>query len=275
MEKGSVIVTGASRGLGLAIASRLAADGRRVVLVARDRARGEAALTQVKDGELLLADLSRMAGVRRLADEVRTRYPDLNLLINNAGVSKFAREVTQEGFEVTFATNHLAPFLLSNLLLVTMAANSAQIVNISSEQHRFVRAIPWDDLQGEKNFQPIERYSLTKLYNILFTRELARRAEGSGVSVNAVSPGFLRTDLGRDARGGFGLFLKLAWPFQQPPAKGAESVMAVLASGRSGAYFKGRKETPPSALALDDDAAARLWDVSSRAAAVSSATSDP
>ncbi len=262
MGKGSVLVTGASRGLGLAIASRLAAEGRRVGLVARDRTRGERAATQVENGELLVADLSLMAQVRGLAEEVRTKFPDLNVLINNAGVSKFARAVTEEGLEVTFATNHLAPFLLSNLLLDMLTANQAQIVNVSSEQHRFVRAIPWDDLQGERNFQPIERYSLTKLYNILFTRELARRTRDRGLLVNCLSPGFLRTDLGREATGAFKVFLALALPIRRPPDVGAEAVAHALDATTTGAYFRGKKEAPPSKLALDDAAATRLWEVS-------------
>ena len=163
--------------------------------------------------------------------------------------------VTPDGLETTFATNHLGPFLLTNLLL------PRKVINIASEQHRFVRAIPWDDMQGEWRFQPIEQYSLTKLYNILFTRELARRAVGR-VQVNAVSPGFLRTDLGRDARGGFRVFLTLARPFQQPPEKGADSVIQVLDSVVNGAYFRRGKQVAPSAIAQDDHAGARLWKIS-------------
>ena len=238
------LVTGGTRGLGKAIATRLSDRGWRVVIAGRDAHKAD-----------LVADLSRLDDVRRLAAEVKALYPDLMLLVNNAGVSKGSRVVTPDGLETTFATNHLAPFLLTNLLL------PSKVINIASEQHRFVRAIPWDDLQGERRFRPIEQYSLTKLYNVLFTRELARRAAGR-VQVNAVSPGFLRTDLGREARGGFRVFLTLAQPFQQPPEKGAESLMPVLDSELTGAYFRSGKQVVPSALAQDEDAGARLWKIS-------------
>lgn len=242
----SILVTGASKGLGKSIAARLTQMGRPVVAVTRDD-----------------ADLSRMGEVRRLAEDIASRHADLDVLINNAGVSKFTREVTPDGFETTFATNYLAPFLLTNLLLPVLARNKGVVVNVGSEQHRWVRAIPWDDLQGERRFQPIEQYSLTKLYLLLFTRDLARRSPG--VIVSCVSPGFLRTDLGRDAKGLFRVFLTLARPFQQSPERGAEAVIQAIDAGATGAYFRGMQHVAPSKLALDDAAAARLWELSSNA----------
>ena len=236
----TIVVTGASRGLGKAVATRLSA-----VPVTR------------ADG-----DMSRMDDVRRLASLIAERYPDLNVLINNAGVSKFDRVVTSDGLETTFATNYAAPFLLTNLLLPTLARNAGVIVNVTSEQHRFVRAIPWDDLQAEKRWRPIEQYSLTKLYLVLFTRELAKRAPS--ITATCVSPGFLRTDLGREARGSFRVFLTLARPFQRSPERGAEAVVAAMNSSVSGAYFRGTRQAPPSKLALDDSTAARLWELSAR-----------
>ncbi len=233
----SILVTGTSHGLGKAIAQRLP-----VISINRSE-----------------ADLSRIDDVRRIAEGIAARHPDLQVLINNAGVSKFAHEVTPDGLETTFAVNYMAPFLLSNLLLPVLARNRGSIVNIGSEQHRWVRAIPWDDLQGERRFQPIEQYSLTKLYLVLFTRELARRAPN--VIVSCVSPGFLRTGLGREARGSFRIFLALARPFQQPPERGAEAVLNVLDQRATGAYFRGTKQVVPSKLAQDDAAAARLWEL--------------
>jgi NAD(P)-dependent dehydrogenase (short-subunit alcohol dehydrogenase family) len=239
----SILVTGASRGLGKAIAARLTQAGTSVVAVTRDD-----------------ADLSRMDEVRRLAENVAARHPDLEVLINNAGLSKFTREVTPEGLETSFAVNYMAPFVLSHLLLPVLAHNRGMVVNIGSEQHRWVRAIPWDDLQGERRFEPIQQYSLTKLYLVLFTRELARRAPE--VVASCVSPGFMRTDLGRDARGVFRVFLTLARPFQSSAGEGAVAVTDVLNRRVTGGYFRGTKQVAPSRLALDDAAAARLWELS-------------
>ena len=239
----TVLVTGASRGLGRAVATRLADMGQSVVSVTRED-----------------ADLSRLEDVRRLGREVIARHPDLEALFNNAGVSKFTREITSDGLETTFATNYVAPFVLSNILLPVLIRNRGTILNIGSEQHRWVRAIPWDDLQADKQFRPIEQYSLTKLYLVLFTRELARRAPE--VVVSCVSPGFLRTDLGRQAKGSFRIFLGLARPFQQSPDQGADVVTQALGQRVSGAYFRGAKQVAPSKLALDDTAAAKLWDLS-------------
>ena len=242
----SILITGASRGLGKATASRLAQMGKSVVTVTRED-----------------ADLSRMADVRRLAAQVASRHPDLDVLINNAGVSRFTRDVTPEGFETTFATNYMAPFLLSSLLLPVLTRNGGSIVNIGSEQHRWVRAIPWDDMQGELRFRPIEQYSLTKLYLLMFTRELARRAPN--LVVSCVSPGFLRTDLGREARGGFRVFLALSRPFRRSAERGAQNVIAALNQRVTGAYFRGSTSVAPSKLAQNGSAASRLWNLSADA----------
>lgn len=239
----TVVITGAGGGLGKAIATQLTEAGNPVLALTR------------RD-----ADLSRMDEVRRLAQDIVARCPDVEALINNAGVSKFTREVTPDGFEVTFATNYLAPFLLSNLLLPALTRNRGVIINIGSEQHRWVRAIPWDDLQGERSFNPIERYSLSKLYLTLFTRELARRA--ADVVVSCVSPGFLRTNLGREARGSFRVFLALTRPLRRPANAGAAAVVQELRERASGAYFRGTRMVAPSKLALDDAASARLWGLS-------------
>jgi NAD(P)-dependent dehydrogenase (short-subunit alcohol dehydrogenase family) len=236
----TILVTGAGGGLGKALVTRLGAVG----------------VTRA-DG-----DLARIGEVRRLALEVAARYPDLEVLINNAGVSKFTPEVTADGLESTFAVNFMAPFVLSNMLLPVLARNHGMVVNVGSEQHRWVRGIPWDDLQGERRFQPIEQYSLTKLYLLMFTRELARRAPE--VVVSCVSPGFLRTGLGREARGWFRAFLTVARPFQQSPERGAEVVGRVIDRRVSGAYFRGTTQVEPSQRALDEAAAARLWELAAR-----------
>ncbi len=141
-------------------------------------------------------------------------------------------------------------------------------MTVSSEQHRWVPKIPWDDLQSERSFQPIQVYNLTKLYNILFTMELARRAASRGVTVNCLSPGFLRTDLGREAKGFFRLFLRLSRSFQKSPSAGAAAVIKVAESDVTGHYFKGAQLAEPSALGKDPIAAARLWEISSNLAAL-------
>lgn len=216
----TVLVTGATRGIGKAVAMGLAQTSATVVMVVRDPDRGAAAADEIRaasqgaEVHLLVGDMASLSDVRRIAAQVIARHRGLCLLVNNAGVSKFSREVTDDGLERTFATNHLASFLLSNLLLELLAQNApARIVNVTSEQHRWVRSIPWDDLQAESAFRPIEVYNLTKVYNILFTAELARRVQDRGITVNCVSPGFLHTDLGREATGFFRLFLGLSRPF--------------------------------------------------------------
>lgn len=237
-------------------------------MVVRDPDRGADAADEIRaarqdiEVHVLVGDLSSINDVRRIAAEVVARHQGLCLLVSNAGVSKFSREVTEDGLERTFATNHLAPFLLSNLLLERLARNPARIVNVTSEQHRWVRSIPWDDLQAERAFRPIEVYNLTKLYNILFTAELARRVQDRGVAVNCVSPGFLRTDLGREATGFFRLFLGLSRPFRKPPEVGAAAVIKVAEAEGTGGYFRGTAQVEPSLLARDSWAAARLWELS-------------
>jgi NAD(P)-dependent dehydrogenase (short-subunit alcohol dehydrogenase family) len=239
----TILVTGAGGGLGKALANRLTGVGRPVVGVTRSD-----------------ADLSEMDEVRSLARDIASRHPDLDVLINNAGISKFTRQVTRDGLEATFAVNYMAPFVLSRLLLPVLTRNQGAIMNIVSEQHRWVRGIPWDDLHAARRFRPIEQYSLTKLYLLMFTRELARRAPD--VVVSCASPGFLRTGLGREARGSFRVFLTLARPLQRSPERGAQAVVDALDQRLTGAYFRGGKQAAPSKLAQDDPAARRLWELS-------------
>jgi NAD(P)-dependent dehydrogenase (short-subunit alcohol dehydrogenase family) len=236
----TILVTGAGGGLGRAIGTRL----------------GAATITR-EDG-----DLSRMSEVHRLARQIAQRYPDLQVLINNAGTSRFTLQLTPEGLETTFATNYMAPYVLSNLLLPVLQRNRGTIVNVGSEQHRWVRAIPWEDMQCASRWKPVEQYSLTKLYLVMFSRELARRAPA--ITSVCVSPGFLQTNLGRYAVGGFRLFLALARPLQRSPEHGAEAVIHAMQSKASGAYFRGKQEIAPSKLALDRASAARLWELGAR-----------
>jgi NAD(P)-dependent dehydrogenase (short-subunit alcohol dehydrogenase family) len=265
------VVTGFTSGIGQVTAARLAQTGATVVGVARDAGRAESAARAIRAQggrvDVLLADLSELAQVRRVAGEVADRYEGVDVLVNNAGVAKFRREVTVDGLETTFATNHLAPFLLTNLLRDKLIVRSpARVVTVASSVHARVKTIPWDDLQGERRFDPNFAYSLSKLFNILFTAELARRLAGTGVTANSVHPGFLRTALAREAAGGYRLFFAMARPFQQGPEAGADTTVYVATApeltGVTGAYFAKRAPVEPTALARDEASARRLWEIS-------------
>src|SRR5215212_3378073 len=205
MDEKICLITGATSGIGKATAIGLADMGARVVMVGRDRGRGEAALAEIKERsanasvDLLLADLSSQEEVRWLADEFKEAHPRLDVLINNAGVIRSKRVASADGIEMTFAVNHLAHFLLTNLLLELLKATApSRIVNVSSGEQRN-GTIDFDDLQGEKGYKTAKAYGQSKLANILFTYELARRLEGTGVSTNCLHPGAgVRTNLGSE-----------------------------------------------------------------------------
>jgi NAD(P)-dependent dehydrogenase (short-subunit alcohol dehydrogenase family) len=267
------VVTGVTAGIGRVTAARLAERGATVVGVARDPAKGAATAEQVRRiggrMEVLTADLSELAQVRRLAKEIAERYDRVNVLVNNAAVAKFRREATADGLETTFATNHLAPFLLTNLLRDRLVAGApARVVTVSSSVHSRIREIPWDNLQGERKWDPNGAYSLSKLLNILFTDELARRLDGTGVTANSVHPGFLRTELAREATGTYRVFFSLVRPFQKGPEAGADTVVYAATAPElatvTGRYIAKHGPIEPSALASDRAAAQRLWQVSAQ-----------
>lgn len=270
----TALVTGASSGLGKAIAQALAAAGVRVLLLARDRGRGEAAQAELIEAtgnrsvDLLLADLSSQAEIRRLAAEVRARTDSLHFLVNNAGTAFRERGLTVDGVERTLAVNHLAPFLLTNLLLdLLRAAAPARVVTVGT---RIDTAMDFDDLNWERRpYRMMAAYGQSKLGNIHFTRELARRLQGSGVTANCVFPGVFRSNLG-GTDGAQGLFWKsvallLGWALT-PPEKAAKRVLYLLTSpdvaAVSGAYFGDRKPIPVPAQADDAVANRRLWRLS-------------
>jgi NAD(P)-dependent dehydrogenase (short-subunit alcohol dehydrogenase family) len=214
------LVTGASSGIGAATARALVQRGATVVGVAR----GAVAIDGV---ESLTADLAVLDDVRELADKLRGRYGRIDVLINNAGVAKFRRELTPDGFERTFATNHLGPFLLTNLLKESLA--DGRVITVSSSGHRQVKSLDWDTLPTGGAFGSLATYNVTKLLNVLFTAELARR----GATANCADPGFVRTNLGREATGGFALFLKASAVFQARPDKGGAHLGPPRLRGRS------------------------------------------
>lgn len=262
------VVTGANAGIGRATAVALARMGARVGMVSRSRERGEAARAEVarESGsaavELFVADLSVQAEVRRLAAEIRERCDRLDVLVNNAAVYARRRTLSPDGIELQLAVNHLAPFLLTRLLLELLERSApARVVTVSSEAHRAV-ALEWDDLQGERRYGGLRAYGAAKLANLLFTRELARRTAETGVAANAVHPGVVGTEL---LFGGWGP-LRLLGRFMRTPAEGARVVVRAASapelSGITGRYFRDEREIRPSAAALDDEAARRLWRVS-------------
>jgi retinol dehydrogenase 12 len=267
------LVTGATSGIGKETAVRLAMLGANVILVARTAARGEMAGEEIRRRvplgriEAVTADLSSLAEVRRLAEEVVARYDRLDVLVNNAGVIMPRRQSTADGLETTFATNHLGPFLLTNLLRRLLERSApARIVTVSSAAHKQVRTISWDGLPRGAPDGHRQAYPVSKLLNILFTAELARRLTGTGVTANCLHPGFVRSDLGRDVTGVLGALVRLILPFQPGPARGAETSVYLASSPEvtdvTGRYFVKCKPTEPSALARDSQTAARLWTLS-------------
>ena len=276
MKGQTVVVTGGNSGIGLETAAALTAMGARVLVTARNADRGRAAVAEIADRtpgarvQLVVFDLADLSSVRRGAAEILEQAPRLDVLVNNAGVVLSERRVTVDGYEATFATNHLGPFLLTNLVLDRLRASApARVVNVASTAHNSARkGIPFDDLQSEGRYRGMRVYGQSKLANILFTNELARRLEGTGVTANSLHPGTVRTGYGADgdARGLLAVGLKVSGPFFLSPAKGARTSVYLASSaevdGVSGQYFVKCKPRTPRSWARDPEAAQRLWRVS-------------
>ena len=273
MSGKTCLVTGATSGIGEVAAVELARKGARIVLVGRDRSRAEATSAKIRkeagnpEVEYLLADLSSQAEVRKLAGEIRARCPRLDVLVNNAGAMFTNRRTSVDGFEMTFALNHLAYFLLTNLLLDTLKAGApSRIINVASDAHRFVSKVDFDDPQGAKKYGGWHAYSQSKLANILFTFELARRLAGTGVTVNCLHPGFVATNF-TAGNGGMGWLLRRAASlFALTIDEGAKTTIYLASSpeveGITGRYFAKEKPAGPTKAALDEAAAGRLWTLS-------------
>jgi len=267
------LVTGATSGIGAATATALAGRGAHVVLVARDLDRGRAAAEAITTGhrgarlDVLGCDLARMADVRRLARTVENSYGRLDVLINNAGVVNFAHRITVDGFEHTFAVNHLAPFLLTTLLRPALGVPAeARVLTVTSDNHKTVTTVAWDDLHREHGYRPLQVYNRTKLMNVWFTHTLAGALANTPITANCLSPGFVRTNLARDATGPFRAFIRLAAPFQTSAKTAAGGVVhlacAPEVSGHSGGYYRKARLAQARGLAHDTQAAARLWRLS-------------
>ncbi len=267
------LITGATSGIGLETARSLSAHGAHVFMVARSAARGEpvrAALAAETRGQvdLLCADLSRLADVRTLAKDAQSKIARLDLLINNAGVITRGREVTPDGFDTQFAVNHLAPFLLTNLLLDLLRRSApARIVNVAS-QVESMGTIDFADLQGERNYDRIRAYTQSKLANVLFTYELSRRLQGTGVTANCLHPGVIATKL-LDAFTGRSGPARLITRLRYDGARnGADAVLNVATNpdlaGVSGRYFHELTPQASSNRSYDEDLARKLWSVSAQ-----------
>ena len=268
----TVLVTGATSGIGRATALGLATMGAHVAITGRDRGRTEDAAREIRaaggrDVDVFVADLSSQAQVRRLASEVLEGLSRIDVLVNNVGGYWNTRHVTADGLERTFALNHLAPFLLTNLLLDRLERSApARVVTVASNAHATGR-IDFDDLQGEQSYSGGRAYSQSKLANVLFTYQLARRLRGSAVTANVLHPGVVRTSFGAEdpAR-----IQRLLVPFLRPvmksPAQGAATSIHLASAPEleqvSGRYFANRRPTRSSARSYDQAVAARLWEAS-------------
>ena len=263
MHGKTVVITGASAGIGAAAARQLKAMGATVVPVGRS-AEKMAAVGRGLGVEPLLADFSRLDEVRRLAGAILERCPRVDVLVNNAGGILWERRETRDGHETQFQVNHLAPFLLTHLLRQRLVASApARIVTTSSTAHRRGR-IDLEDLDSRKRYSPWAAYSMTKLANMLFTRELARRLAGTGVTATCFHPGVIASDFGRGH-----WFAELLWKtplprFLKTPEQGAETLVFLASSpdvaGRSGGYYADRRTAEPASQGQDDAMARRLWE---------------
>jgi retinol dehydrogenase-14 len=274
----TVLVTGASGGIGRATALGLATRGAHLAITGRDRGRTEGAARELRAAgggqggqvDVFVADLSSQSEVRRLADEALQRLSRIDVLVNNVGGYWSTRHVTADGLERTFALNHLAPFLLTNLLLERLErSRPARVVTVASNAHAQGR-IDFDDLQGERSWSGARAYSQSKLANVLFTYELARRLQATSVSsvtANALHPGVVRTGFGAEDPGGVQRrFIPLMRPFMKAPAKGATTSIRLASAPElervTGQHFANGKPKRSSERSYDEAVAARLWKVS-------------
>jgi len=270
-----VLITGATSGIGLAAAVELARRGAQLVMIARSETKANEAVRRIRTAagdaavvDTLLADLASQSSIREVASKALAQYPTIQVLINNAGAVYGVRRLSPDGIELTWAVNHLAPFLLTTLLLDRLKTSApARIVTTSSGAHQGAR-IPFADLNAEGSWgrSGFPRYGETKLANILFTSELARRLEGTGVTANSFHPGFVASNFNRDNGPLMRIGMALSRPFARSAQKGAETLVWLVdseaAGDVSGGYFFDMRPVTPSPAATDPEAALRLWNVS-------------
>ena len=274
MAQSVIVITGATSGIGEVAADRLAAKGAKIVFVARDRARGEETLKHLRaisggaDHRAHYADLSRLSEMRRVADEISQSEPVIDILVNNAGALFNTRQLTDDGLEMTFALNHMSYFVITNLLRPRLRAG-ARIVSTASDAHKGAR-LDFSDLQSAHNYSGFGVYGRSKLCNILFTRELARRLGGTGVTANCLHPGFVATRFGDESGGIMSFAVRAAKNFALSPEQGAATIIYLASSpdvtNVSGEYFYKCKPAVPTAEARNDSDAKKLWDISAELA---------
>ena len=276
MQGKTVVITGATSGIGQVAALELARMGARVVFTARNAAKGADTLSKLEAANpdakpaLVVGDLSLIAGMKAVGAELASAAPTIDVLINNAGAFFEKREVTADGLERTFAVNHMAYFVVTELLRPNLAGD-ARIVSTASVAHNFGR-LDFDDLQSARHYRRagMEAYGTSKLLNILWTRELARRLSGSGATANCVHPGGVNTGFGDNNSGLIGAVFKLGKRFMLTPAQGADTIIYLASSpevaSQTGGYWTKQRRVEPAAAARDDDAGRRLWRESARIA---------
>ncbi len=278
MQGKVIVITGATSGIGQVAAERLAGMGARLVLVARNEVRGEAALARLREHapgiahRIHYADLSRLAEMKRVAAEIAAAESRIDVLINNAGALFSSRHVTEDGLELTFNTNHMAYFVLTHGLRERLIASApARVVNTASDAHNGAQ-LDFDDLQSANGYSGFKVYGRSKLCNILYTRELARRWAGTGITANCLHPGFVATRFGDQSGGLLSYGVRIAKTFAISPQKGADTLVYVASSPEvanvSGGYFYKCRPTTPSKEAQDDAAAQRLWVETARLAGI-------
>ena len=278
------LVSGANAGIGKEAALGLAGLGATVVLLCRNEERGAEAMDEIKrrsgNGSLhlLVADLASQSEIRRVAAEYLQRFERLDVLVNNAGIlGSDQRELNEDGLEMTFAVNHLAPFLLTNLLLERLKSSApARIITVSSISHaQWDSVIDFEDLQNERGYKPHSAYSQTKLQNVYFTYELARRLKGTGVTANCLHPGMVTTSLFRNMNPGMKFVMLLISPLFVNPEQGAETIIYLASSPDvadiTGGYFKKRKQVRSSKVSYDEERAQLLWEISESLSGLNSA----
>jgi NAD(P)-dependent dehydrogenase (short-subunit alcohol dehydrogenase family) len=263
MATKTILITGSTDGIGKQTALDLAKTGATILLHGRNPARGERVLHEIRKAtgngriEIFIADLASLKQVRSLAEQVYQKHNTLNVLINNAGVYENTRKITQEGFEMSFAVNHLAPFLLTYLLLDLLKRGApSRIINVTSMVH--ASSLDFENLQGEKHYSGYEAYSLSKLCNILFTYKLARKLEGTGVTANCLHPGVISTKL-----------LKTGWGAGGSPVTQGSGTSVYLATAPeldsvTGKYFMNRKQNKSSGISYNQEAQTKLWQISEK-----------
>ena len=276
MSGKTVVITGGNAGIGKETAVGLASRGARVIFTSRNASRGAAALAEIRERsgsaevEVVELDLASLANVRACTDELGRRCPKIDVLINNAGLILGERAESEDGIEMTLAVNHFGPMALTLRLIDRLAASEAgRIINVSSDAHRMVRAFDFDDLHSRRRYRSMKAYSQSKLANILFTRELAPRVDGRGITVNALHPGFVRSSFARD--GDLGGFFGAVFAFSArigaiSPEAGARTSIYLASSAdvasTTGEYFARCRSRRPNGAARDSAAARKLWELS-------------